>query len=427
MQVRAALVSLVRKVPLPPGKKSQPLDAIEKSGRLALLRIADQVGQIFKGRAWGGFWIYVIGLPRCRQILRNHEDDLCPVTIDVSALFDKGILRQMEGEVHRRYKTALVQALRSMPAERAKDGQPSAAGRFGDLEMFDDAPLSIQAFRTLLARMVFDELARVVFGVEPGGPAHLPLVAAFQELGGNGLVWNIGTRQARAYEAIAAIVREHSATVAGGRPAKSSILANLLKEGPVDAVMLGNLIYMVEMGRYDMAAFFRWLIWFAAMHPGWMDRIAGDTDAPQTLATAFVMEALRLEQSERLVRRVKRDFVADGFLFPKGTYVRFCIWESHKSPEAHEAPFQFDPGRFLGERPGPDRYSPFGVDKHQCPFGSYSVQLGSDFIAALARRYHVGMAGAGQPVRGLYHWEPAESFSPVLMCRESVSPGASFP
>ncbi len=428
VQIRAALVSLVRRVPLPPGDMSTSLDAIEKADHLALLRIADEVGPVFRGGAWGGFWIYVVGLPRCRQILRSHDGDLRPVTIDVSALFDKGILRQMDGEVHRHYRTALIQALRSMPAERSHGTQSSTTGgRFGDLDLPDDAPLSVPAFRTLLARIVFDELARVVFGVEPGGSAHRPLVAAFQELGGNGLVWNIGTRQARAYEAIAAIIREHSATIEGGSPAGSSVLANLLKEGPVDGVMLGNLIYMVEMGRYDMAAFFRWLTWFAAMHPDWMGRIAGDTEEAQTMAAAFVMEALRLEQSERLVRRVKRDFVADGFLFPKGANVRFCIWESHKLPEAHEAPFQFDPGRFLGERPGPDRYSPFGIDKHQCPFGTYSIQLGSAFVTSLAKRYHVGMSGGGAPVRGLYHWEPAESFSPVLTRRKAVSPGAPIP
>lgn len=427
VQVRAALISMVRRVPLPPGEKSPPLDLVEKADRLALLRIADEVGPIFKGHAWGGFWIYVVGLQRCRHILRTHQGDLHPVTIDVTALFDKGILRQMEGEVHRRYRAALLHALSSIPTEPTLSGEPSVPGRFGNPDMFEEASRSVQAFRAMLARIVFDELAQVVFGVAPGGSIHRGLVAAFQELGGNGLVWNIGTRQTRAYESIAAIIREHCATIEASDRAGSSVLENLLKVGPVDAVMLGNLIYMVEMGRYDMAAFFRWLTWFAAMHPEWMDRIAGDRDETQSTAAAFVMEVLRLEQSERLVRRVKRDFVADGFLFPKGASVRFCIWESHKSPEVHETPFQFDPGRFLGERPGPDRYSPFGMDKHQCPFGTYSVQLGATFVSALARRYRVGMAGAGQPVRGLYHWEPAESFSPVLTRRDPVSPGPSLP
>ena len=428
VQVRAALVSLFRGVRLPPGDKAQPLDILEKADRLALLRMADEVGPVFKGRGWGSPWIYVVGLPRCRQILRAHEDDLHPVTIDVGTLFDKGILRQMEGDDHRRYRSALVQAIGTLPADRA-GAQVSGVGHILDglTGWQDAAPMGVQALRSLLARIVFDELVHVIFGVEPGDPARDPLVEAYGELGGNGLVWNIGTRQARAYAAIAAILRQHSATLEARGPTNTSVLANLLQQGKVDAVMLGNLIYMVEMGRYDMAAFFRWLTWFAAMHPDWMERIADGTDMQQPVAAAFVMEALRLEQSERLVRRVKRDFVAEGFLFPKGANVRFCIWESHKSPDAHAEPFSFDPSRFLGERPGPDRYSPFGIDRHQCPFGSYSVRLGAAFVAAMATHFHVGLSGSGAPVRGLYHWEPAEDFSPVLTARKSNLPKGLCP
>lgn len=428
VQVRATLVSMFRGIPLPPGDRAQPLDIIEKADRLALLHMADDMGPVFKGRGWGSPWIYVIGLPRCRQILRAHDDDLHPVTIDVSPLFDKGILRQMEGDDHRRYRTALVQAIGALPADRA-GGQVSRVGHMlEDLPGRQEAaPMPVQTFRSLLARNVFDELAHVIFGVEPGEPAHDHLVAAYGELGGNGLVWNIGARQARAYAAIAAILRQHSAAMEARGPVNGSVLANLLQQGPVDAVMLGNLIYMVEMGRYDMAAFFRWLTWFAAMHPDWTERIAGGAETQQPVAAAFVMEALRLEQSERLVRRVKRDFVAEGFLFPKGANVRFCIWESHKSPDAHAEPFRFDPGRFLGERPGPDRYSPFGIDRHQCPFGSYSVRLGAAFVTALATHFNVGLSGSGAPVRGLYHWEPAEDFSPVLTARNFRSTDGARP
>ncbi|MCA0270608.1 MAG: cytochrome P450 [Proteobacteria bacterium] len=428
VQARAALVSLFRRTRLPPGDKAQALDVIEKNDRLALLRMAVEVGPVFKGRGWGSLWIYVVGLPRCRQILRAHEDDLHPVTIDVGTLFDKGILRQMEGDDHRRYRSALVQAIGALPADRA-EGQVSRVGHsLKDMSGLQDAaPMPVQTFKSLLARIVLDELAHVIFGVEPGEPAHDELVAAYGELGGNGLVWNIGTRQARAYAAIAAILRRHSATTEARGPASTSVLANLLQQGPVDAVMLGNLIYMVEMGRYDMAAFFRWLTWFAAMHQDWMQRIAEATDTQQAVAAAFVMEALRLEQSERLVRRVKRDFVAEGFLFPKGANVRFCIWESHKSPDAHAEPFSFDPGRFLGERPGPDRYSPFGIDRHQCPFGAYSIRLAAAFVTALATHFHIGLSGSGAPVRGLYHWEPAEDFSPVFTERKPRSTNGSRP
>ncbi len=419
VQTRAAVVSWFRGIPLPPGDRNRPLDAIEKADHRGLLRLADETGAIFKGRAWGGFWIYVVGLPLCRNILRLHEDELRPVTIDVRTLFDKGLLRQMEGSDHRIFRSALVRALKATRLDQqAVEASGSVGSAFDGLVLPDEASaLPAQAYRALLSRLVFDELARVIFGIVAHCPAYARLAAAYAELGGNGLVWNVGLRQQRACMEIAAILREHIATSDGTGEAKGSLLGQLTDQGAVDAVMMGNLIYMVEMGRYDMAAFFRWLTWFAALQPEWMDRVAGDADPQQGVAAAFVMEALRLEQSERLVRQVKRDFVAEGFLFPKGARVRLCIWESHKCDEAHADPFTFDPGRFIGKHPGPDHYSPFGIDRHQCPFGTYSIHLGSTFLTALARRYHVEAVGMGSPVRGLYHWEPAEGFSPVLRGR----------
>jgi cytochrome P450 len=423
IRTRAEVVAWFRGIPLPPGDWNRPLDTIERNDQRGLLRLADEAGAIFKGRAWGGLWIYVVGLPLCRNILRLHEDDLRPVTIDVSTLFEKGLLRQMEGSDHRIYRSALVQALKvTRPDQQAVEASASIGSAFDALALSDDvAALPARTFRALLSQVVFDELARVVFGIGAHCPAYARLAAAYAELGGNGLVWNVGLRQQRACTEIAAILREHIATSEGTGGAKGSLLGQLADQGAVSAVMLGNLIYMVEMGRYDMAAFFRWLTWFAARHPEWMDRVAGDADTQQGVTAAFVMEALRLEQSERLVRQVKRDFVADGFLFPKGARVRLCIWESHKCGEAHADPFAFDPGRFLGKRPGPDHYSPFGIDRHQCPFGTYSIHLGSIFLTEMARRYHVEAVGIGSPVRGLYHWEPAEEFSPVLRRRAPKS------
>jgi cytochrome P450 len=194
------------------------------------------------------------------------------------------------------------------------------------------------------------------------------------------------------------------------------VLSQLRTQGSVDNNMLGNLIYAVEMGRYDLAAFLRWLLWFAAGAPDWMDRIAAE-DRDGDRAPAFVSEAFRLEQSERLVRRVERDFVAEGYLFPKGAKVRLCIWESHKSPMAHAQPFVFDPGRFIRERPGPDRFAPFGLDRHQCPFGAYATRFGAAFLKAVADRFVVIGASSASAVRGLYHWEPPADFRPVFLAR----------
>lgn len=73
--------------------------------------------------------------------------------------------------------------------------------------------------------------------------------------------------------------------------------------------------------------------------------------AGPSFTEAFVLETLRTNQSELLMRRAQRDFVFDGFLIPKHATVRVCLWESHKSPDAFASPLEFQPDRFLSAPP----------------------------------------------------------------------------
>jgi cytochrome P450 len=414
--VRANFISLFHRRSLPPGDMTIGLDELEAANRLSLIETSEEIGPIFKGRAWDSFWIYVVGLPRCREIMRQNESDMQPVTIDTTPLFAKGLLRQMEGDDHRVYRSQLGLALKSMDFsktfnELAKDTVRELAILATE---FGETPIPFKDLHQCFAGLVFDAFTRCVFGVDPQSGTGAELREAYHELGGNGLVWTPGVRQKKALATITDILNN----IPADQPArdKDSLIDRMRAQGPIDEVMLGNLIYMVEMGRYDTTAFLRWLSWFAAMNPDWTDRIAEEEDSTQ-ISEAFVMEALRLEQSERLVRRVKRDFVSNGFLFPKGAMVRFCIWESHKLPDAHDRPFDFDPGRFLNDSPGPDRYSPFGADKHQCPFGTFSIKFGAAFVKSMAKEYRLSSNGSRSSVRGLYHWEPEETFSPILLPR----------
>ena len=174
-----------------------------------------------------------------------------------------------------------------------------------------------------------------------------------------------------------------------GRPRRACVLSRLLQEGPIDATMLGNLIYMIEMGRHDIAGLLRWLTWFSARHAVWLERIASAGANADQFAEAFVQESLRLEQSERIVRAVKQDFVFEGFLFPCGAMVRVCVWEAHKSAATFDQPFTFNPERFLVAAPDQDQYAPFGIDRHQCPFGGFTIRLGALFLKVLAERYRI--------------------------------------
>ena len=68
---------------------------------------------------------------------------------------------------------------------------------------------------------------------------------------------------------------------------------------------------------------------------------------PVDPATAFVMETLRLEQSEFLYRRVVAPIDIDGRTIPAGWILRLCVNEAHRDPAVFPDPDRFDPRRFL--------------------------------------------------------------------------------
>jgi len=134
----------------------------------------------------------------------------------------------------------------------------------------------------------------------------------------------------------------------------------------------------------------------------------------KSVTEAFVLETLRMDQSERLMRDVRREFVFDGWLVPRGSLVRVCMWEAHKEQQSFPQPFVFDPARFLGDGLAADRFSPFGLDHHHCPLAGPSVEIAMAFLLALARSYVVDGRHFEPAVRGPYHWEPSTRFEVTL-------------
>jgi cytochrome P450 len=430
----ARIRSALSRHPLPPGDLAS-LDLLEKSDRDALRRRADEWGPVFKGIAWGRLCVCIVGLARCRRFTQVHGADLRVVTMELAHLIPKGFVKAMEGDDHRQIRRATQAALRSaesasyvsaqnesvlesIAATALRDYADRAAGPA-------DAP---DAYSAAMSAIATSMLTWLFFGAGPGTAEHQRFLAHFSELGPYGLVWNPQKRQEDAFRAFRDDLRaEATALQSGaGRLSPAGLLARMAQEGTLDETMLGNLIYQAEMARSDLKNLFRWLTRHAADDPAVLDRIAAEGAAENTgtadggerpLAEAFVLETLRTDQSERLMRRAERDIVFDGFLIPRHATVRLCLWESHHLEDAFEDPHRFDPGRFLAEMPGADRYAPFGLDHHQCPMGGVAIRIGMAFLRALARGYRVTALTEGPAVRGAYHWEAAPTFAVRLTQR----------
>lgn len=416
-RVGARARAWLSRTPLPPGDLID-LEAAERSDRRLLIKRAERFGPISKALLGPQLLICVLGLSTGRRLLKAHGEALKPVTLDLQALFPLGFLRQMAGEDHRRVRMAIVRALTTLDPE-ALAGEFESIAAAG-LRKLPSADPSAPAYSAALSAAASAMLVRLFFGATPGSPNFERLMRGYQRLGPNGLLWNINDKQAAAYRALRDELRRQAEAHAGSPDADFArgLLGRLAAAAPVDETLLGNLIYMVEMGRYDLRGLLRWISHYAALQPAWLDRIAGNAH----LAEAFVLETLRLDQSERLMRRVQRDIVFDGYRLPKDAMLRLCLWEAHKDPDAFAQPFDFDPGRFDGDGPSAEQFSPFGLDHHHCPFAAISVQLGSAFVRALASGYRIEAVGGRTAVRGAYHWEPAPSFSVTLQARERRPP-----
>jgi cytochrome P450 len=90
-------------------------------------------------------------------------------------------------------------------------------------------------------------------------------------------------------------------------------------------------------------------------------------------------------------RRAVREFEFGGYTVPKGAYVNYCSWASHRLPEVFPDPEAFIPERFTRERKAAlprGAYVPFGGGQRICigkRFGQTEVKLVATLLLQQAR------------------------------------------
>lgn len=405
----------------PPGDLD-PLDTLEKSDRTTLVQRADRFGPIFSGVIRDEPTVCIVGLARCRRFLRDHADALEVATLDLTGLFPLGFLRAMRGDEHLEYRRRLVRAVRAADADVSSTEFEALAAT--ELERHALAAPADghrpETWSATLTTIATSTLVRVFFGAPSGSALHASLLADFRDLGPYGLVWHPEQRQRLAFQRLSEELRADLSALDGGTSDMSpdSVVATLHRSGELDDTMLGNLIYMVEMGRSDIQNFLRWLSRYAASDSALCEAIAADASptSDRRPEEALVLEVLRSDQSERLERRLTEDVVFEGFRIPAGTPIRLCMWESHHDPTVFSDPFAFRPERFVGTDPSNDQFAPFGLDHHQCPFGTLTMRIGTGFVRALCAHRPTSISD-GPPRRGAYHWEPGRQLSIELRPR----------
>lgn len=410
--------------PLPPGDLVA-LDILERADRTLLIDRAATHGPIFKGLLENRLAVCVVGHSLGRRLLKEHAAALRPVSIDIEPMVRNGFMRQMAGDTHRRYRAALVRGVNAIDFESlAPHLEAVVSAHLAAHASLAGADVTPLAWAETLSRIAGGLLVAVILGADPRTATFDALNAGYRHLGPHGVVWHPAARQVEAFQTLRGLLAEPSTAADAALP--GALLPALVRDGSLDDTLLGNLIYMVELGRYDLRGLLRWISRHAGEHSTWLDRIADEPAAggagEPSAARAFVLETLRMDQSERLMRDVLRDVEFEGFLIPRGTLLRVCMWEAHKDATTFAQPFSFDPGRFLGDTPAGEQFSPFGLDHHHCPLAGATVHMACTFLRTLARGYTLSTRGGDPAVRGPYHWEPDPDFVVSLTPRSSGPP-----
>lgn len=416
---------------LPPGN-DETVTPADPTDRARLLRRSQQYGPIFRATFLRQFSVCVTDLAMARRLLSAHGDDLQSMSIDITAVVPEGFMRAMKGEMHRRYRKALVRAVVSGDLLRAVPMLDAVIAT--RLRQYADSVAehqnSAEAFHTMCGEIA-ERLLLVLFcDAPPDTETSAQLASLLAGLAEPHRLWNVDSGQAERAGAVMRALSAVADSLVAAEETPPAIVARLRAAGALDEIMLANVTYMLRVGSADLKTFFEWIVrWAVADAERWeaLGQEASDPvrwsqpGSPEQRfpnAWALTLEVLRHTQSDRLMRRVMRDFVFDGFLIPKGSVLRIGTWEAHHDPRAFEAPLEFRPQRFLEHAPEAATFSPFGLDQHVCPFSSASIQLGTLFVAVLARTMRVTLLNDGPGVIGVHHWEPPKGFSAALTARE---------
>ena len=261
---------------LPPGKLI-PIYEREKQNRNLLLEIAQEKGPIFKARRANTLMICIVGLQHCVQFVKEHSANTHMATVDLRSLFPHGFLRQMEGEIHSHYRNALINGLAPDLMDQNQETHISIVEEA--LEKFrlnaSDSIDSAKQYRNTLIDIATGLLIHTFFGYSPKTEEYSWLIQRYQGLGKDHYNWNIEDAQKKYFNEIRDYLLQKLENPSG--IATHSILGHMAALASIDETSLGNLIYMVEMGRHDMRGLFHWLSKYGSENPELMAEIRLET------------------------------------------------------------------------------------------------------------------------------------------------------
>ena len=405
---------------LPPGRVFTGSRAVHDPDHLSTA--ANRYGSVFKTNHFEEPAVCLMGMHDATEVFREHADSLGVVPLAFNKYVPGGLVRWKSGREHDEYRRIfqhlfgqhLIRSNQYVLESsidrmlRAMHSQGSSAGIRPNLYMPD---------------MVFEAWAQLFFGIAPDDRRYGEVSQLFETID--------VSRLNKPDRMVDALLRLENLLEAEGITNDDCALAALRAhtgDRHLEAAMIRNLIFTLDMTRTDICGLLIWALYHAATNRHVLDELAAEVQRDEnvfttrSLANRMVSESLRLEQSEHLFRRAERDIDIDRFRVPAGWLVRVCTQESHRDPAVFPHPGRYDPDRFLDPSWNAAAYAPFGIDGHSCIGEALTRRFTSTLLIRLARRYDVEVTNDGPRQMGEFqHWTPSDDFRIRLVSRQDLT------
>lgn len=378
---------------------------------------AERYGRIYKMSHFLRPMVCIVNLPLANEFLARHDADTVTPPMPFNRLVPGGFMRYMAPELHRTYR-ARMQRVFSDPGILDRHA-PQAVHEFrsGLNRMAQHgSPVHPHSF---IEQMTFAVLAELFFGIQAGTSSFDRLRSAYETIDYRRA---LQTGRSRMDQALAEIESLVLAEPGDGATLFSHFINDPASSHSIrgdDPTLLRNFIFLLQTSWIDVADLLTWAFKFLADQPSCIEPVRqalAKDDKPasataQRLARNIILETLRLEQSEYLMRRTLRDIEFEGFRIPRNWLVRICIRECHLDPKNFERPMEFSPDRFRTGPPAQQQYSPFGMHDKSCLGVAITLWAGQKFVVELARMGSWRVEDDGPRELGAFHWRPNHRFS----------------